>query len=640
MGPLRREGGRCAQRLSGMRSTGMVLLCLALAGCAVWPEPITLEEKKDLVVADRVRLFMDQEPVTGPITLKEAMARALKYNMNHRLQMMEEALSQKQLDLTKMSMLPALAANAGFSDRNNLTSSLGTGSLEPSTSTDRSHLTADLTTSWNILDFGVSYFQAKQDADRVLIAAQRYRKVEHNLMREVRFAWWKVLSAQLLEPRLKEVLSQTETAMENSGRMETDPAADPAEALKYQRTLVEILRQMQTIRTELEKAKTELAVLMNLPPGSDYQLSVREFQPTAVLKLSIPIEKMEEMALMQLPELWEENYQSRITVMETKKAIARMFPGISIGGGANYDSNSYYVNQQWWSVSTQLSWNLLNLISAPRQLAQAEASETLAETRRLSLSMAALSQVHIAWQNYRAILDQLRLIERLDGIDQRLEENARNQQLTQLMGLLEPIRASAQALATRMIRNQTYAQLQDAIALIHVSTGHDPLPETLPGTDLATLGSAIDGQQRDWEKQNGTRIDLDVPRKPSPAMAPVADKPLVSPREVATEHPERPVPDGVWMPGSEEMYSVSQEGRPEKVLVNIEQLNLRTMPQLQGRILKPLSRSTALKVDYWKNGWLLVEDPDGVRGWVAGYLTWDPVREEKVTVPITSGFDL
>ena len=34
----------------------------------------------------------------------------------------------------------------------------------------------DLGLSWNVLDFGVSYYQSKQNADRLLVAQERRRK--------------------------------------------------------------------------------------------------------------------------------------------------------------------------------------------------------------------------------------------------------------------------------------------------------------------------------------------------------------------------------------------------------------------------------------------------------------------------------
>ncbi|MBF0446303.1 MAG: TolC family protein, partial [Magnetococcales bacterium] len=146
-----------------------------------------MKEKIALMNADHDSLFEKQEQITHPLTIYDAMARSIKYNLDHRFKIMEEALSLRQLNIAKMSMLPNLALSAGYSDRSNEASSLGTGALQASTSSDRVSKTGNLTMSWNILDFGVSYFQAQQEADRVLIAAERRRKVIHNLMSDVRF---------------------------------------------------------------------------------------------------------------------------------------------------------------------------------------------------------------------------------------------------------------------------------------------------------------------------------------------------------------------------------------------------------------------------------------------------------------------
>src|SRR5690606_29006486 len=111
-----------------------------------------------------------QPPASAPVTLEEAMARALKYNLDNRLKMMEQALAHHQLDIANFNLLPQLTANAGYVTRDNRYGSssqdLATGqqSLVPSTSLDKTYRTADLSFSWNILDFGVSYYQAHQQA--------------------------------------------------------------------------------------------------------------------------------------------------------------------------------------------------------------------------------------------------------------------------------------------------------------------------------------------------------------------------------------------------------------------------------------------------------------------------------------------
>ena len=47
--------------------------------------------------------------------------------------------------------------------------------------------------SWNLLDFGVSYYRARQQADQVLIAEERKRKVVQNILADTRNAYWRAL---------------------------------------------------------------------------------------------------------------------------------------------------------------------------------------------------------------------------------------------------------------------------------------------------------------------------------------------------------------------------------------------------------------------------------------------------------------
>src|SRR5438132_1368158 len=118
-----------------------LLIAASLAGCAVEPRALTPDERQANVRAGRGAMVAQQEPVRGAITLEEAMARAIKYNLDHRLKLMEEAVAQRTLDLSRTDLLPKLALSAGYSGRDNeLASSsrdvvTGLQSLVPSTST-------------------------------------------------------------------------------------------------------------------------------------------------------------------------------------------------------------------------------------------------------------------------------------------------------------------------------------------------------------------------------------------------------------------------------------------------------------------------------------------------------------------------
>ncbi len=98
--------------------------------------------------------------------LVSALARALKYNLDYKVELLEKSPRIRQLDLSHHSLLPKLVASSGFAGRNKysggrnreiLTSTtLGAQSLQSSTSQERDATTSDLTLSWDILDFDLS----------------------------------------------------------------------------------------------------------------------------------------------------------------------------------------------------------------------------------------------------------------------------------------------------------------------------------------------------------------------------------------------------------------------------------------------------------------------------------------------------
>ena len=57
------------------------------------------------------------EPISGPLTIEEAIARALKFNLERRVRMLEEAVALGQYEAGRYDMLPKLLAQAGYRSR-------------------------------------------------------------------------------------------------------------------------------------------------------------------------------------------------------------------------------------------------------------------------------------------------------------------------------------------------------------------------------------------------------------------------------------------------------------------------------------------------------------------------------------------
>ncbi|MEA2084918.1 MAG: hypothetical protein U9O82_11935 [Thermodesulfobacteriota bacterium] len=97
----------------------LLLISFLLFGCAVTPQPYT---RNDFVIQarqGRASLYYDQEPVTGKVILYEAMARAVKYNLEHRVKQIEKAVAGGNLEMARYDLLPQLVTSAGYSARNN-----------------------------------------------------------------------------------------------------------------------------------------------------------------------------------------------------------------------------------------------------------------------------------------------------------------------------------------------------------------------------------------------------------------------------------------------------------------------------------------------------------------------------------------
>jgi len=523
---------------------------LALGACTITTEAVTDQEMAAQAEQDFQNIFQQQEPVDGPISLYEAMARALRYNLDRRLKVMEEALAQRQLEVASLDMLPQLASEAGYVNRSNEAASssrsvaTGTESLEPSTSQDQKYTTGSLAVAWNILDFGVGYLGARQQANRAWIAAERRRKVVHTIVQDVRDSYWRAVAADRLLARIDPMIERTERALAESDEAARRQLQAPLESLTYQRDLLNALRQLLDIKRDLIFAKAQLAALMNLPPGSEFSLIVPDAEALEPPTLPYTPDQIERVALQRRPELREEIYQRRVGVDETRRAMLRMLPGLEFEYSFNFDSNSFLVNRTWRQFSFTATWNLLNVISGPVRIQAAEAVEEVNEARRTALAMAVLTQAHVSFLSYREALNRWETAKRLSELEDAIRDQVETQVRTGRTGELEAISRNVNAALGTLRRDLAYAELQNAAGQVLVTMGVDQLPQTVESTDLDSLAAAI----QDWQ---AALMKGDLPSIAALASGPdlatlpetVSAQQVDGPVAAATSAPETSAPD-------------------------------------------------------------------------------------------------
>jgi outer membrane protein TolC len=486
-------------------STAIASALLLSACSSTEPKPSTDEENRQRIIADQSRMYSGQEPVTAPITFYEAAARALKYNLDYRLKLMESALASDLRDVSSHEMLPRLVASAGYAGRDNDSGGTSIGiedrqvSLRPSTSEERYREVYGLGLSWSLLDFGVAYYRTQQKSDQILMAEERRRKVAQNVLQDVRNAYWRALGAQRLMPEVDKLLMRTHTALTSAREAETRGLLPRQEILAYQRALLDSIYLLTVRRQDLEFAQAELSALMSLPPGSKMILADMPDPPLPEVRQSMA--RLEQLSLENRPEIMEEWYRKRVNQKDLEIAKAQLWPNVSVDFGYKYDSNKYLYNNDWMSTGLQVSMNLIRLLQLPSLNAAEKSQSETDDTRRVALSMAILTQVRVGTLRYQLARQEVEFAEDSLRVDRSLLNYAQAAKTGALGSELEVIRSEGRYLLSRYQREAAFSSAQAAWGRMYNSVGLDVLPKEISQHDIKTLAREIQRTLNEQEQQ-------------------------------------------------------------------------------------------------------------------------------------------
>ena len=508
-----------------MSSIAAATMIASVSGCSVVPKSFTPQEYDTIIQHDKKTIAGMQEPISGDVSLEEAIARSLKYNLENRLSVMEAAIRNRQLDLSTYDMLPKVVAGAGYSARNkedlSVSQNTVTGIIsdQPSESSDKERETADLGLSWNVLDFGVSYYQAQQQGDMLLIAEQNRRKMANQIVQKVRDAYWRAAATQPILKQVQPLLVQAKEALADSQKALKERLAPPLESLQYQKTLLGVIRDLELIEHEATKAKFELSSLMGVIPTDAFNVIVSK--ELVLPRLDASPEAMVDQAFMLRPEIQQEAYQHRITSLEAKKALLKAFPSLTFSGSMEYDSNSYKINNSWAEAGIRVSWNLMNLFTGPKAVEMAEAQEALAVLRRQAAGMSVMTQVYVGYQEYLRAVKVFEKSQMLSDIEREIFGHIKNATEQKTQTRLESIRAELSSIYAELGRYKAYSDVQNALGNLNLSIGLDPLPKIAPSHDLKPLVEAIGVTLKENSVAKEEQKSL-VLEKEAPKVAPVA----------------------------------------------------------------------------------------------------------------------
>ncbi|WP_181847769.1 TolC family protein [Thalassospira profundimaris] len=485
---------------------------LFLSGCAVKMEPISDADIAAAAQHDMEMIRASVPPITKPLTLSDAIARALKYNLSNRVKIMESALATKNFDLAKLDMMPLFKADGGYTARTgkNATNSrdyrTDVESTSYSYSDDPQHWDGNLRFSFNILDFGISYLQAKQEADRAVIALHARTKSMARLIQEVRTSFWRVVLLERIAPQVDDLLARADQAMKDLETARKEGLRPPLAVLEDKRALIEIIQQLETMQQSIGAARIDLASLINAPSGTPFKLKAAGDFPS--LPRNKPdFDKLELYALVHSSDYTDEIYNLRIARNESRKAIARLFPSLEGFGSFNADTNHFLADPSWYEAGARVSWNLFNVLRLDDVNETNDARRNMTVARRLAANMAVITSVHVSWQEYADSNARLDQAKRIDDLDKEISRLTDQSVATDAATGMERIRSEIRALRSAVARVLAYSDAQDAYGRFLFSLGLVPDVSDSLNAPEAQLSARIKESLDKWDDGDLPSID-------------------------------------------------------------------------------------------------------------------------------------
>jgi outer membrane protein TolC len=342
--------------------------------------------------------------IKGPLTLEDAISYALKYNLDAAVEELRRDIQEEAVVGARLKMLPSLTADGKLSRRDSYAASSSDplfteGAQAYNYSRDKRTEDFRLELSWDLLDFGISYYQYRQDLNRVSIAEQRRRRVIQNLKFNVTETFWLAQvskAAMQMAANLASRLQERESILADQLESRTVSEID---VLETAAALSEMNMRMSRFEHELQKHKHKLASLMGMRGPVDFEVAEADFN-APLEKAAFRVKGLEATALRLRPELFEQDLEELITVDDARIAVAKMAPSASIFWRFNYDNDSHLYYNDWQDVGFKVSFDLLSVPEKMSRRREVLKTKKLIRKRRLSLAAAVLTQVNIALVNY------------------------------------------------------------------------------------------------------------------------------------------------------------------------------------------------------------------------------------------------
>ncbi|MFW5855545.1 MAG: hypothetical protein ACOCW9_09440, partial [Thermodesulfobacteriota bacterium] len=359
-----------------------------------------------------------RETVSGPVTLYEAMARAVQHNLRFEVEKMGKALDRAGAAASDYESLVDLVRAAGYGYSESSVDTAAGSKTRPFSGADARR--TDIAAIWNVLDFGLLYAVTREGIQPVSESQGIRQKAVRNILHETRRRYYRAAGAEALASEIGRLLGQAREALRVTREINRRSPSPSREALETQRELIETIRGLREWMGDLSPAKIDLAEWMGLNPGSGFRLVAPAWNQPNIPSLKKSRADLEHLALVHRWEARGGGMSGDGGVARTREAMLRLQPELDFDSeGPGPGDDPWLAGREWREIGLRLIPGLVMPGSASNPLATRVGGAD--DPRRLAVNAAILTQVHLARQRFEKALEDYRLSYLLDDVNTKLQ---------------------------------------------------------------------------------------------------------------------------------------------------------------------------------------------------------------------------
>ncbi|MBW1650877.1 MAG: TolC family protein [Deltaproteobacteria bacterium] len=474
----------------------LAVSCVMLSACAIDYKPNFTKERQIALKDDKALLkkMLDVKQ-DKPLTLDEAIKISINNNLELRVnRILKDAEDEKVLS-EKLKMLPLLNAEGDIVRRSEYDISyykyVDLNTMEPygdikthtngkakelTISDDREILSGNLKLSWNVLDFGLTYIRSKQKAIGAVIKDIETNRQTQRLTAKVFSAYWKaVIADKNLEriPKVEQMLNEYKGVIQKAVN---EKRVSPIALKEAENKIIELSIKTTQIQAQLEAARIELAQLMGINPAIGFKLAdadVECFITNLPEPKGLNINKLEDTALKNRPELFATDLELKIQKEEAKALLLRMLPGLRFDAVQMYNSNDFLYHNSWNTVGANLAWDIFGLPSKYYARKAQDKNIAAAQTKRIELTAAIMTQLRLALHDFGIKKKSFNYFNDFYSNHEDIVKIGAEYHKAGLLSDADMVERSIERFTAKLGRDEALAHMLDSFATLAVTLGVD-----------------------------------------------------------------------------------------------------------------------------------------------------------------------